>query len=120
MLKIEDKNSKLVVSLDKYSKILLTVIAVSLVLIVTNFYFSSGTLHAVQTVQDINIKAINGSSLSGSELPIEMKKISASGDLNVNLKNINSRNIWGDKLPVDIQAVNGQFIVGSNLPVTVK
>jgi len=120
MLKIEDKHNKLVVSLDKYSKILLTVIAVCLVLIVTNLYFSPGTLHAVQTVQDVNIKAINGSSLWNSEIPIEVKKITTDNDLNVNVQSINDRKIWGDKMPVDIQAINGQFITGSELPVKVK
>jgi len=59
MINIKSKENQLVVTLDKYSKILLSVIAVCLVLIVTNLYFSPGTLHAVETVQDVNIKAIN-------------------------------------------------------------
>jgi hypothetical protein len=90
------------------------------VLIVANLYFSPGTLHAIQTVQDVNIKSVNGSSLWGNEIPIEVKKISTDNDLNVNLKSINGRNIWGDKLPVDIQTINGQFIIGGELPVRVK
>jgi hypothetical protein len=120
MLKIENKNNKVVVYLDKYSSILLSVIAVCLLLIVVNLYFSPGSLRAYDTVQDVNIKSINGSSLWGNEIPIEIKKINTSSDLNINLKSINDRNIWGDKMPVDIQAINGQFIIGGNLPVNVK
>ena len=120
MINIKSKENQLVVTLDKYSKILLSVIAVCLVLIVTNLYFSPGTLHAVETVQDVNIKAINGSSLWGSEIPIEIKKISTSNDISVDIKSINGRNVWGDKMPVDIQAINGQFILGGDLPVKAK
>jgi len=120
MLNIKTKENQLVVSLDRYSKILLSVIAVCLVLIVTNLYFSPGTLHALETTQDVNIKSINGSSLWGNEIPIDVKKVSTSNDLNVNLKSINDRNVWGDKLPVDIQSINGQFIIGGELPVKVK
>ncbi len=120
MLKTEHDNGKIVVYLDKYSKILLSVIAVSLVLIVTNLYFSPGKLQAYDTVQDVNIKSINGSSLWGSELPVDLKKTSTSSEIKVDLNSIKGRNIWGDKLPVDIQAINGQFIIGSELPVKVR
>ena len=119
MLKIEPQNNKLIVSLDKYSKILLSVIAVCLVLIVTNFYFSAGTLHAYEQVQDVNIKSVGGSSVY-SEIPIDLKKVSSSKEIEVNLTSINDRKIWGDKLPVDIQAINGQFIIGGSLPVIAK
>lgn len=120
MLNIESKNNKLIISFDRYSKILLSVIAFSLVLIVINLYFSPGKLHAVETVQDVNIKSINGSSLWGSELPIEVKKISSSNEIEVDLISVNGRKIWGDKMPVDIQAINGQFIIGSELPVKTR
>ncbi len=120
MLNIKSKENQFVVSLDRYSKILLSVIAVCLVLIVTNLYFSPGTLHAVETVQDVNIKAINGSSLWGSEIPIEIKKVSSSNVISIDLKSINGRSVWGDKMPVDIQAINGQFIIGGDLPVKAK
>jgi|SRR4030095_1322754 hypothetical protein len=117
MLNIDSKNNKLVISFDKYSKILLSVISVCLVLIVINLYFSPGKLHAVETVQDVNLKTINGYSISGSELPI---KVSSSKELEVDVTSINGRKIWGDKFPVDIQGINGQFIIGSELPVKVK
>ncbi|HEY3249701.1 MAG TPA: hypothetical protein VGK25_01155 [Ignavibacteria bacterium] len=117
MLNVELKNNKLVLSFDKYSKLLLSVISLCLVLIVINLYFSPGKLNALETVQDVNIKSINGSSLWGSELPIELKKVSSSSEIDVNVTSINDRKIWGDKFPVDIQAINGQFIIGSELPV---
>ena len=119
MLKIEPQNNKLVVSLDKYSKLLLSVIAVCLVLIVTNLYFSPSTLHAYDQVQDVNIKSVGGSSVY-SEIPIDLKKVSSSKEIKVDLTSINDRQIWGDKLPVDIQSVNGQFIIGGSLPVIAK
>jgi hypothetical protein len=119
MLKIEPESNKLVVTLDKYSRILLSVIAVCLVLIVTNLYFSPGTLHAYDQAQDVNIKYIGGSSVYG-ELPVDMKKITSGNEIKVNITSINGRQVWGDKFPVDIQAINGQFIIGGNLPVTVK
>jgi hypothetical protein len=119
MLKIEQQNNKLVVTLDKYSRILLSVIAVCLVLIVTNLYFSPGTLHAYDQTQDVNIKSVGGSSVYG-ELPVDMKKMSFGNEVKVNITSINGRQVWGDKLPIDIQTINGQFIVGGNLPVSVK
>lgn len=106
-------------SLDKYSKIVLTAIAVCLVLIVVNMYFSPGKLNASETVMDVNIKSVNGSSVYG-ELPVEIKKISTSNDLSIDLHSINGRNIFGDKLPVDIQAINGQFIFGGKIPVDAR
>jgi len=120
MLNVELKNNKLVLSFDKYSKILLSVISLCLVLIVINLYFSPGQLHAIETVQDVNIKAINGSSLWGNELPIDLKKVSSSNEIKVDVSSINDRKIWGDKFPVDIQSINGQFIIGGELPVKAR
>jgi hypothetical protein len=120
MLKIDSKSEKLVVTFDKFSKVLLSVISVCLLLIVINLYFSPGMLHAYDPVQDVNIKSINGSSLYGSELPVNLKKMDSDDEININLQSIKGRNIWGDKLPVDIQAINGQFIIGSELPVKVR
>ncbi len=107
-------------TLDKYSKVVLTSIAVCLVLIVVNLYFGPRTLHADQTVQDVNLKSINGSSISGYELPIDLKKISSNDNIEVDMKSVNGRNIFGDKMPVDIQSINGQFIIGGALPVTTR
>ncbi|GEM_PF-1323472 len=124
-------------TLDKYTKVVLTTIAVCLVLIVVNLYFGPKNLNAYETVQDVNLKSINGSNISGSdlpvnfksingsgisgsEIPVNMKKISADDELQVDIKYVNGRNIFGDKIPVDIQAINGQFIVGGMLPVQAR
>jgi hypothetical protein len=92
------------------------------VLIVTNIYFSPKDAGAYNNVQDVNIKYINGSSISGSYLPIDLQRIdgSTSRELRVDIKSVNGRNIFGDKIPVDIQGINGQFIVGGDLPVKVR
>lgn len=115
---------KSVVHLDKYSKILLSVIASCLVLIVVNIYFSPGEVNANNTsqVQDVNIKSIGGSSVSGGYMPVDIQRIdgSSSKSMQVDLKSVNGRNVYGDKVPVDIQGVNGQFFIGSELPVRVK
>ena len=107
-------------TLDKYSKAVLTVIALCLMLIVINMYFSPKDLNALQQVQDINIKSINGSSFSGYELPIEIKKVNSSAQLGIDIQSVNGRNVFGDKVPVDIQSLNGQFIIGGEMPVKVR
>ncbi|MCC6865828.1 MAG: hypothetical protein IT280_06665 [Ignavibacteria bacterium] len=113
---------KSVVSLDKYSKTVLTVIAICLLLITVNIYFGPKDVNAYDTVQDVNLKAINGYSISGGYLPVDLSRIngSSSKNLKVDLQSINGRTVFGDKLPVDIQGVNGQFFIGSELPVKVR
>ncbi len=101
------KNAVVKFSLDKYSKIVLSIIAVCLLLITANMYLKPGDLNAYQTVQDVNIKSVNGTSLWGSELP-------------VNIQSVKGKSLWDDKLPVDIKSINGSFIFGSDLPVKVK
>ena len=119
---INSMNTKL--SLDAYTKIVLTVIAVCLLLIVTNMYFAPGNLQALQTVQDVNIKSINGSSLWGSELPVNLKQIDGSSignkNIPVDLQSVNSRSLWGEQIPVDIKSINGNIIFGTDMPVKVK
>jgi hypothetical protein len=116
------KNLKL--SLDAYTKIVLSIIAVCLMLIVTNIYFKPANVQALQTVQDVNIKSINGSSLWGSELPVNLKQVDGrsinNSKIPVDLQTINGRSLWGDQLPVDIKAINGSTIFGSELPVKVR
>jgi hypothetical protein len=122
MNKITEKNPNTVVQLDKYSRIVLTVIAVCLMLITANIYFSPKDVNAYDTVQDVNLKSINGSSFSGSDLPVDIRRIdgSTSRSLEVDIKSVNGRNVFGDKMPVDIQSINGQFFIGSELPVKVR
>jgi len=113
---------KTVVNLDRYSKTVLSVIAACLLLIVVNIYFGPKDVNAYDTVQDVNIKSISGSSISGGYLPVDLQRIdgSSSKSLRVDLSSVNGRNIFGDKVPVDIQGINGQFFIGSDLPVKVK
>jgi len=109
-------------SLDKYSKSVLTIIAACLILIVANIYFSPKEVKAYDSIQDVNIKSINGSSI-GEELPVDLKFVNGrnpDNGLRVDLQYIRGRSIFGDKLPVDIQSINGQFIMGGYLPVTVR
>jgi hypothetical protein len=111
-------------TLDKYTRIVLSVIAVCLILIVTNLYFKPADLTAQQTVQDVNIKSINGSSLWGSEIPVNLKQLNdrsiSSGNIPVDIKSIKGRDLWNDQIPVDIKSVNGSFIFGQDVPVKVK
>jgi len=111
-------------TLDKYTKIVLSVIAACLILIVTNLYFKPADLTAKQTVQDVNIKSINGSSLWGSEIPVNLKQVNGrsvgSENLPVDIKSIKGRDLWNDQIPVDIKSVNGSFIFGQEVPVKVK
>ncbi len=113
---------KSTVSLDIYSKSVLSVIAACLLLITINIYFGAKDVNALETVQDVNLKSINGSSISGGYLPVDLQKIdgSSSKSLKVDLQSVNGRSIFGDKLPVDIQGINGQFFIGSDLPVKVR
>lgn len=122
MLKISNSNEKTVIHLDKYSKTVLTVIASCLVLIAVNMYFSPKEGNAYEQVQDVNIRFINGSAISGNYLPIDLVRIdgSSSKEMKVDLKSVNGRSIFGDKIPVDIQGVNGQFFIGGELPVKVR
>ena len=124
MLKISSSsaNERVTIHLDKYSKAILTVIACSLVLIVVNIYFSPKDVNAYDTVQDVNLKTINGYSISGGYMPVDLQRIegSTSKSLPVDVQSVNGRNVFGDKIPVDIQGINGQFFIGSDLPVKVK
>lgn len=111
-----------VVNLDKYSKTVLSVIAICLILITANIYLGPKDANAYDTVQDVNLKSINGSSISGGYLPVDLQKIdgSSSKSLKVDIQSVNGRTIFGDKVPVDIQGINGQFFIGSELPVKVR
>ncbi len=119
---ISQKNLKL--SLDIYTKIVLTVIAVCLLLIVTNIYIKPADLQALQTVQDVNLKYINGSSLWGSEIPVNIKQIEgssvSSNGIPVDIISVNGRDIWGDQIPVDLKSVSGSSIFGGEVPVKIK
>jgi hypothetical protein len=89
---------------------------------VINIYIVPKDVSAVETVQDVNLKSINGYSISGGYMPVDLQRIEGSTgrSIAVDLKSINSRSIYGDKLPVDIQGINGMVIFGGELPVKVK
>lgn len=123
MINNSDFQNSVRFSLDKYSKTVLTVIAVCLALITFNIYFGPKDVNAYDTVQDVNIKTIGGSSVSsGGYLPVDIQRIdgSSSRSLKVDLQSVNGRSMYGDKVPVDIQGINGQFLMGGELPVKVK
>ncbi len=111
-----------VVNLDKYSKAILSVIAVCLILITANIYFEPKDANAYDTVQDVNLKTINGFTISSGYLPVDLQRIegSSSKNLKIDIQSVNGRSVFGDKLPVDIQGINGQFFIGSDLPVKVR
>jgi hypothetical protein len=108
---------------DIYTKIVLSIIALCLLLITFNLYFSPKDLRALQTVQDVNIKSINGQSIWGDELPVNVKEVnsrSINNGMPVDLQSIKGRDLWDNQIPVDIQKVNGSQIYGYEVPVKVK
>lgn len=125
---------------DLYTKSVLSVIAIALLILVlqnskmvneakaekTNFNsFASvpvnedGSIN-VKLVEemDVNIRSIGGNSIYGS-LPVNLKEISGSsfyGSLPVNIKEMNGSTVNSGGLPVNIEAVNGMNIY-SAVPV---
>ncbi|MBZ0201379.1 MAG: hypothetical protein K8I03_00020, partial [Ignavibacteria bacterium] len=77
-MNLNKNNGKITVSLDRYSRIILSVIAACLLLIVVNIYFGPEDLKAYDTVQDVNLKSINGYSVSGGYLPVDIQRIEGS------------------------------------------
>ena len=126
---------------DIYTKTILTVIAVALVLLViqnttivneakadkTNFnkfatvpVNNDGSINVtlISDQLDVNLKSIGGSSVYGA-LPINLKEIGGSsvhGAMPVNFKEINGSSISSNGLPVNITAVNGTSVY-SAIPV---
>lgn len=121
---INQNQSTVTLTLDYYTKIVLSLIALCLLLLVADVYFSPARLEAQQTLQDVNIKYINGQSLWGNELPVNLKQLngrSISGNnLPVDIQSLRGRDLWDDKLPVDVKAVNGSSIFGYEVPVKIK
>jgi hypothetical protein len=101
----------------------LTIIALCLLLIVINLYLKPAELIALQQVQDVNLKSINGQSIWGSEIPINLKQMNGRNvhdNLPIDIKSVNGRDVWGDQLPVDLKSVNGISLFGSEVPVKVR
>lgn len=116
---------------DFYTKAVLTVIAVALVILVLqnstfvneakadqtnhNKYISipindDGSINVkMSNEMDVNIHSIGGSSVYGA-LPINLKEIGGSsfyGSLPINLKEVSGSSFSSNGLPVNIQSVNG-------------
>ncbi len=105
--------------IDNYTKAVLTIIAISLLIIAGNMILKPQTASASDPVQDVNIKYINGYTVSGTEIPVNLKQINGStaDEIPVNVQSIRGHNIWNDQLPVDIKAINGNPIFGGEMPV---
>jgi len=126
---------------DFYTKTVLTIIAVALVILVienttmvnqakadkANFNkFATVPINDDGSINvklssdemDVNVKSIGGSSVYGA-LPINLKEISGSsfnGALPINFKELNGSSISSNGLPVNITAVNGTSVY-SAIPV---
>lgn len=126
---------------DLYTKLVLTVIAVSLVLLVlqntrlvneakadsSNFnkfatvpVNDDGSINVklISDQMDVNVKSIGGSSVYGA-LPINLKEIGGSsfyGTLPVNLKEISGSSVNASGLPVNIKAVDG-LNISNGVPI---
>ena len=114
-----NEGASIKLKIDIYTKTLLTIIAVSLLIIAGNTIFKAQNVHAYDNVQDVNIKSVNGTDISGYGLPIDLKQINGKTayEIPVDIKTIDGHDIWNDELPVDIRAVNSNPIFGSDLPV---
>jgi hypothetical protein len=110
-------------TLDGYTNLILSVIAFCLILITVNIYFKPVSLNAQQQIQDVNLKSINGSSIYGSELPVNLQRIngrSINDNIPVNIQQLKGWDLWDSQLPVDIKSVNGNMIYGSEVPIKVR
>jgi hypothetical protein len=122
---IIDKEAKYMdmrLQIDSYTKIVLSIIAISLLVIAGNILFKAQNANAYDTVQDINIKSINGSNIYGYEIPVNLKQINGrtADEIPVDLQSIKGRDIWNEQIPVDIKAINSNPIFGSDLPVRAR
>lgn len=110
-------------SLDRYTKIVLSIIAVCLLLITSHLYLSPSNLNALEQVQDVNIKSINGSSIYGNDMPVNLQKINnrdVRDNIPVNIQQTKGWDLWDNNIPVDIKSINGNVIYGSDMPIKVR
>jgi hypothetical protein len=108
---------------DRYTKIVLSIIALCLMLITINIYFKPVNLNALETTQDVNIKSINGSSIYGNQIPVNLEKINGrnvENNIPVNIQQLKGWDLWDSQLPVDIKSVNGNMIYGAEVPIKVR
>lgn len=79
---------------DKYTKTILTVIALALCTIVVQ-----------------NFKFINNANANNSKILLD--------DMNVNIKSIGGSSVYGE-LPINLKAIGGSSFYGSVLPINIK
>jgi len=122
-----DYNAKKPVALrytiDLYTKVILTLIAFCLVLITSSLYLKPAILNASEPVQDVNLRYINGSSIYGSEIPVNLQKVnshSVNDNIPVDIKQLKGWDLWDSQLPIDIKSVNGNVIYGAEVPIKVR
>lgn len=119
----ETQKSEIKYTLDGYTKLILSVIAFCLILMTVNIYLKPVNLNAQQQIQDVNLKSINGNSIYGSELPVNLQRIngrSINDNIPVNIQQLKGWDLWDSQLPVDIKSVNGNMIYGSEVPIKVR
>jgi hypothetical protein len=95
-----------IIKTDKFTKFLLSIIAIALVAIVVKLYFSPEKAIAGPNVMDVNIKYVDGRSVS-------------SGVLSVNLEQVDGRSVSG-AIPVSLNALNNSGISSAAIPVELK
>ncbi|MGA2668198.1 MAG: hypothetical protein ABSF32_04700 [Ignavibacteria bacterium] len=119
----ETQKSEIKYTLDGYTKLILSIIAFCLILMTVNIYLKPVNLNAQQQIQDVNLKSINGNSIYGSELPVNLQRIngrSINDNIPVNIQQLKGWDLWDSQLPVDIKSVNGNMIYGSEVPIKVR
>ncbi|HZW39536.1 MAG TPA: hypothetical protein VFF33_09570 [Ignavibacteriaceae bacterium] len=91
---------------DTYTKVILTIIAFSLVMLNVYLFFSPAKADAYSSVIDVNLKSIDGNSIYRN-IPVSVEEIKGNGFnrnmLNVNIEAINGNSIYGQEVPVKIK-----------------
>jgi hypothetical protein len=111
-----------VIHIDKYTKVILTIIAFTLLGIMIKLYFSPSEAIAKSPVMDVNIRYIDGRSPSSGLISINLEQIdgrSIGNHIPIDLKSIDGQSISGRVIPVDISRINGQTIY-NEIPVILK
>jgi hypothetical protein len=111
-----------IIKTDKFTRFLLSVIAIALVAIVIKLYFTPERAIATPSVMDVNIKSIDGRSISGGMISVNLEQMNGrniSNSLPVNLNSINNLNIPANGIPVDIKCVAGNSQYNGTLSVKI-
>jgi hypothetical protein len=103
---------------DTYTKVVLTVIAACLVVLVVRGTPLVGTAHAEgDKVLAVDVVKVNGFPLTGNHaIPVDVHEITVQRPLPVNLKEVAGASFYGNAVPVDVSRVGGSSVSGA-LPV---